>query len=215
MQLPQNIEHVEIILPDLPIQFTPSDNPFISMNELLFLLHAALAKKGNMLEIGVNRGKTTNNLARVAKNLGSKFIGVDVTEVPTTICDAQGPGECLPASQIGCDIVEEHKKYVDIKLINPNDPMSLSNLLQSLDLKFDFIFIDGDHSYAGVKRDYESSLPYLSENGLMIFHDVWWDVEPRPVKGPIQLLQELGGYIINNTHLGILKNHLERIANVT
>ena len=93
--------------------------------------------------------------------------------------------------------------------------MSLSNLLQSLDLKFDFIFIDGDHSYAGVKRDYESSLPYLSENGLMIFHDVWWDVEPRPVKGPIQLLQELGGYIINNTHLGILKNHLERIANVT
>lgn len=52
MQLPQNIEHVEIILPDLPIQFTPSDNPFISMNEILFLLHAALAKKGNMLEIG-------------------------------------------------------------------------------------------------------------------------------------------------------------------
>ena len=77
--------------------------------------------------------------------------------------------------------------------------------------KFDFIFIDGDHSYPGVKKDYESVLPYVSENGVMVFHDAWWDVHPYPVKGPMMLLEELGGYIINKTHLGILKSDVHKI----
>lgn len=211
MQLPKNMDHIELKLADLTLQFTPSDNPFISREEIVFLIQTALLKKGNMLEIGVNRGKTTNNLARVAKSLGCRFIGVDVTEVPSTICDAQGPGECLPSNQIGCDISEENRAFVEIKLINPNDPNSLSNFLASLGLKFDFIFIDGDHSYPGVKKDYESVLPYVSENGVMVFHDAWWDVHPYPVKGPMMLLEELGGYIINKTHLGILKSDVHKI----
>jgi hypothetical protein len=38
--------------------------------------------------------------------------------------------------------------------------------------KFDIIFIDGDHSYEGVKNDYINSLPLLEDNGYMIFHDI-------------------------------------------
>jgi len=37
---------------------------------------------------------------------------------------------------------------------------------------FDVIFIDGDHSYDGVKSDYLGSLPFLKENGYVIFHDI-------------------------------------------
>ena len=39
------------------------------------------------------------------------------------------------------------------------------------DKKIDVLFIDGDHSYEGCKRDIEAWLPHLKENGVMLFHD--------------------------------------------
>jgi dihydrofolate reductase len=37
---------------------------------------------------------------------------------------------------------------------------------------FDLILIDGDHRYAGVKRDFELYRELLSERGVILFHDV-------------------------------------------
>ncbi|MBL8084211.1 MAG: class I SAM-dependent methyltransferase [Candidatus Obscuribacter sp.] len=37
---------------------------------------------------------------------------------------------------------------------------------------FDLIFIDGDHSYEGVKRDIENYSPMLSEFGVFAMHDI-------------------------------------------
>jgi predicted O-methyltransferase YrrM len=37
---------------------------------------------------------------------------------------------------------------------------------------FDIIFIDGDHRYEGVKRDFENYRTLLSERGVILFHDV-------------------------------------------
>lgn len=204
------LDQITINLPDLPLKYAPSDNPFISNEEIRFLLSSALKKKGNMLEIGINRGKTTNNLARIAKGENCKFIAVDVTEPPKTICDAQNVGECLPENVVGCDITPEHKPYVSIRLINPNSPNALGELLKELNMQFDFVFIDGDHSYEGVLKDYQAVMPWISPQGVVLFHDVWWDVDPAPVKGPLKLLQQTGGYIVNGTHLGILKEHAER-----
>lgn len=36
----------------------------------------------------------------------------------------------------------------------------------------DFIFIDGDHSYEGVKQDFLMYSPLLKENGIIAFHDI-------------------------------------------
>lgn len=38
--------------------------------------------------------------------------------------------------------------------------------------KYDIIFIDGDHSYEGVKQDCVNSLPLLNDGGYLIFHDI-------------------------------------------
>jgi len=46
------------------------------------------------------------------------------------------------------------------------------------DKKIDLIFIDGDHSYEGVKTDWELFLPHLSEFGVVVFHDTIWDLKP-------------------------------------
>lgn len=36
---------------------------------------------------------------------------------------------------------------------------------------FDFIFIDGDHSYNGVKKDFENALKVIKPDGIIAFHD--------------------------------------------
>lgn len=38
--------------------------------------------------------------------------------------------------------------------------------------KYQYIYIDGDHSYKGAKNDYTLFWPHLSTNGFMVFHDI-------------------------------------------
>jgi predicted O-methyltransferase YrrM len=40
------------------------------------------------------------------------------------------------------------------------------------DRKADFIFIDGDHSYEGVKKDFEMFSPLVKQDGMITFHDI-------------------------------------------
>jgi predicted O-methyltransferase YrrM len=54
-------------------------------------------------------------------------------------------------------------------------------IADSWDSKIDLLFIDGDHSYDGVKQDWELFSPYLSPFGIAIFHDTIWDLQPDSV----------------------------------
>ncbi len=46
--------------------------------------------------------------------------------------------------------------------------------------EIDFLFIDGDHTYAGVKKDFEMYRPLVKKNGTVAFHDI--------VPGPQELV---------------------------
>lgn len=59
---------------------------------------------------------------------------------------------------IGCENI--------IKLHN----MRLENF--STDKKYQYIYVDGDHSYEGVKRDFYFCVDLLDNQGYMTFHDV-------------------------------------------
>jgi len=69
------------------------------------------------------------------------------------------------------------------------------NVAQGWNKPFDFIFIDGDHAYEAVRKDFEDWLPLLASGGYVSFHD------SAPVTsipgafagwpGPIQLIVEL------------------------
>jgi predicted O-methyltransferase YrrM len=46
-------------------------------------------------------------------------------------------------------------------------------LIEILDgRKIDLLFIDGDHRYKGVKKDFELYSPLVKQNGLIVFHDI-------------------------------------------
>ena len=115
----------------------------------------------------------------------------------------------LVAEKIGA------KTYLEIGVQNPDnnfnfininkrigvDPSPVKNDLLSLGMTsncffnleensfipylYDLIFIDGDHSYKQSLKDVENSLCRLSENGVIIMHDVnpsrrYMQVEPKP-----------------------------------
>lgn len=71
------------------------------------------------------------------------------------------------------------------------------------DIKIDFLFIDGDHTYEGVKKDFDLYSKLLSENGLIIIHDTDENYENNLIvsedakkdyhkfDGPTKLIKEL------------------------
>jgi hypothetical protein len=72
--------------------------------------------------------------------------------------------------------------YHVVRLINLGSTMVAPNWNRNVSL----LWIDGDHTYEGVKTDFESWLPHLNANATVVFDDV-----KNPKLGPSQLIKEL------------------------
>jgi predicted O-methyltransferase YrrM len=67
-----------------------------------------------------------------------------------------------------------------------HDETTRDELLRVLREKaIDFLMIDGDHSYEGVKSDFNLYSPLVSEHGLVAFHDIL--VHPRSPKCEVHI----------------------------
>lgn len=94
------------------------------------------------------------------------------------------------------------------------------NFFVKQDIQIDFLFIDGDHSYEGVKTDFELYSTLLSDQGIIAIHDTDKQYEKaliisedakkdyHPFTGPSTFIEELGPEwrLFNFFNEGILKN---------
>ena len=55
---------------------------------------------------------------------------------------------------------------------------------------FDFVFIDGDHTYDGVRADWLAYSPLVRSGGLVAFHDTWPNGD-RHEPGVVRWVDEL------------------------
>ncbi len=56
---------------------------------------------------------------------------------------------------------------------NSHKPETLASIQEKLQThKLDFLFIDGDHRYEGVKEDFKMYSPLVRSGGIVAFHDI-------------------------------------------
>lgn len=80
-----------------------------------------------------------------------------------------------PNKIIGIENDPHDLKYKDFDLVvgdshNPETVLRVKKLLNGE--KVDFLFIDGDHMYEGVKNDFEMYKSFVREGGIIAFDDM-------------------------------------------
>lgn len=120
------------------------------------ILHLAYFLKGfqphNMLEVGC-KGGTFSLFSQLSTG---KKVGVDIDvqyEVNVNFSAINDPEN----THFICGNSQTQETLDKVKSICPS---------------FDFIFIDGDHTYEGVSRDFHLYKQVLSKKGVMVFHDI-------------------------------------------
>lgn len=53
--------------------------------------------------------------------------------------------------------------------------MTLEDFIHTHPIKYDYVYLDGDHSYKGLRRDINLVWPMLRQNGLLVLHDIEFD----------------------------------------
>jgi len=115
----------------------------------------ALAMDLNPLEVVVEVGSYDGGTLWAWQQISPTVIGVDLPP--------PGHEDVVRLNSLGCPVV-------------CGDSHSQATLDQLKDVlagrPVDMLFIDGDHSYDGVKADYEMYAPLVRPGGLVGFHDI-------------------------------------------
>jgi predicted O-methyltransferase YrrM len=120
------------------------------------------------VEIGSARGKSACYIAMaLEENNRGKLYAID----PHTTTDWNDTQTVDSFS-----IIQRNLHFVGVsprvELIRKLSPDAASSWNQKIDL----LFVDGDHSYEGVRQDWELFRPHMSKFGVVAFHDTAWEV---------------------------------------
>ena len=131
-----------------------------------------------VLEIGTGSGGTLFSLAQVASP-DALLIAVDDGGFGITQAYAQRFAQfCRPSQRLHCIFGDSRRPHV------------INQVRRSLDGELlDVLFIDGDHSYDAVKRDFDSYHRFVRPGGVIFLHDIWWP-QGKP------LVKQLGVHVL-------------------
>lgn len=133
----------------------------VMRSHILLLYEIAFeSKPNNILEIGVgSRGQSTKVfLSALKENENGTLTSID-----------DGARKSLYKNI--------NERFGDYWKMIVGDSHSIDTYNKVKDIKFDLMFIDGDHTYEGVKKDFEMYVPLLKDGGLILMHDTINDNE--------------------------------------
>ena len=120
-----------------------------------------------IVEVGVAEAKSTDWLCRGAKLRGGVVYGYD-------LWDTHGVNNQFQhwSTKEKCEAYLQSKGHSNFELtkINSRTP-EFAELIKTKHPVIDLAFIDGCHSYDGIKNDFDAIYPQLSDSGVIVFHD--------------------------------------------
>lgn len=118
-----------------------------------------------VLEIGTGRGGTFFLLARAASPHAT-MISVDLPGGDF------GGGYGVWRTLVYRQLVRSKQRGKFLRL-DSHDPDTLAAVQDALEgRQVDVLFLDGDHTYEGIKQDYEMYSGLVRRGGLILFHDI-------------------------------------------
>ncbi len=152
---------IDLVVADHPFGAMQVRSELLGLGELLAKLHPEQA-----LEIGTAGGGTLLFLTRLASPR-AKIVSMDL----------QDGGHFGPSYAPRRKWFYEHfaRGQQRIKLLLGDSHSA--EMLEAVKAEFpsgalDYLFIDGDHRYEGVKKDFEMYGPMVRKGGLIAFHDI-------------------------------------------
>jgi len=134
--------------------------------EILWLLELVRAENpSRVVEIGTDQGGTLFLWPYVAAD-EALIVAVDTRPL--------GPlGRVSPYALVRRSFARSRQRIELMMPANSHDPATVDRVRRSLGGRpIDVLFIDGDHSYQGVKSDYELYSPLVRRGGIIALHDV-------------------------------------------
>ena len=157
---------------------------------MLFKSLVVLNKSQVCVEIGVAHGTTSKWICEGAEMIGGHLYGFDVWDIhgqkKTTNDEYVAKWQEEHGSRLKHKLqygqisskaeVEQRLRKAGLKAFtmtqtNSKDPGFPGLVKKVCGPQIDFAFIDGDHSYNGLKCDFDAVYPLLSKIGIIAFHD--------------------------------------------
>lgn len=136
-----------------------------------FRVYSRELKRNNLassiyLEIGSRHGGSLY-LAAGFLPKGSTIIAIDL---PNSAWGIEGSETKLAET---CDRLKAEGYECFQILSDSRDPKTIDELIATLKgRKIDALFLDGDHSFAGIKADWDNYFQFIRVGGMVGFHDV-------------------------------------------
>jgi len=130
-----------------------------------------MKRGGIVAEVGVQTGEFSRSILNICSPSKIHLIDIDLSSH---------------------SIHEKFGKEINEEIVQLHEEDSSSAIKKFPDRYFDFIYIDGDHSYDGIKKDIMAGKSKVKEDGFLIFNDyTYWSPVECMEYGVIQAVNEL------------------------
>lgn len=140
--------------------------PFQIRSEIIRLLEIVKAKKPRtILEIGTAKGGTLFLFSKVAQE-GARILSLDMPGLPGEVFFRKWRANFFRS-------FGEEKTKIMLYWLNSHSNKSFERIKSAIGKEMlDVLFIDGDHSYEGVRKDFEMYSKLVKPGGIVAMHDI-------------------------------------------
>ena len=138
--------------------------------------HTPKSAPYNILEIGTKFGGTFYLWASLNRSSGLN-ISIDVSDgglhggIPDEEMDKRDLWFCERFDNVKFIRGDSHSQQVHGDCYRLLDRWNTPDTVGKIE-KIDFLFIDGDHTEEGVRKDFEMYSPFVRKGGIVAFHDI-------------------------------------------